>query len=202
MANKYAKYFSHLLLRLFQRIRILLYLLFSSANVSGKVIRKQPVLLIGRGSIKFHGAVVIGVLPSPNFLTSYAHIEARKASAKIEIGYGTRINNNFCAIAEHTYISIGENCRIGHDVEILDSDFHGLEVKNRDKSNFNLAKPVVIGRNVFIGAHVRILKGVSVGDGAVIANSALVTKNVAAHTLVGGNPAKFIKSLSAVNNEK
>lgn len=55
--------------------------------------------------------------------------------------------------------------------------------------------PVVIGNGVWIGANVTILGGVNIGDGAVVAAGAVVTKDVPAKTLVGGVPAKVIKQL-------
>ncbi len=193
--TKVPYYFSTFLLRLCQKIRISLYRTFDNAKISGVLIRRQPVVLIGKGEIEFHGIVEVGVFPSPGFLTSYAHIEARKFNSKITIGNGTKINNNFCAIAEYSSISIGENCRIGHNVELLDSDFHGVEIEDRDISKQEWCKPIVIGNNVFLGAHSKILKGVSIGDGAVVANSSVVTKDVRAYTLVGGSPARFIRTL-------
>ena len=53
--------------------------------------------------------------------------------------------------------------------------------------------PVVIGNNVWIGDKATILPGVTIGDGAVIAANAVVTKDVPAYSVVGGNPAKVIK---------
>lgn len=56
-------------------------------------------------------------------------------------------------------------------------------------------KPIYIGKNVWIGAHATILPGVKVGDGAIIAAGAVVTKDVTANTIVGGVPAKEIKKI-------
>ena len=98
------------------------------------------------------------------------------------------------------HLSIEENCLIGPNLFITDSDFHGLEVENRNNGNY-VCLPVHIGKNVFIGENVRILKGVHIGDGAVIGNSSLVTKNVPAHTVYAGNPAKFIKKLLTSEKE-
>ena len=54
--------------------------------------------------------------------------------------------------------------------------------------------PVVIGNNVWIGDKATILPGVTIGDGAVIAANAVVTKDVPAYSVVGGNPARVIKN--------
>ena len=54
-------------------------------------------------------------------------------------------------------------------------------------------QPIIIGNNVWIGTNVTILKGVTIGDGAIIAAGSVVTKNIPAHTLATGIPAKVIK---------
>ncbi|QJX03226.1 acyltransferase [Alcanivorax sp. IO_7] len=122
-------------------------------------------------------------------------MEARRKSSSVSIGSGTFINNNFCAIAEHSSITIGKNCLIGFNVEITDSSFHGIEVVDRQVSRPEWAAPVVIGDNVFIGSNVKVLKGVKVGDGSVVANGAVVTKEIPPNCVFGGNPAKLIKML-------
>ncbi len=180
---------------LIQWSRILLYRLLSSNHPCGQPVRRQPLQLAGAGEIKFGENVQIGYFPSPFFFSTYAYIDARNPEAKITIGSNTAINNNFSAISEHTCISIGDHCFIGTNVEISDSDFHGLKIHDRAHSLAEWAKPVQIGDNVFIGSNVRILKGVTIGNGAVIANGALVTNDVAANTVVGGVPAKLIKTI-------
>lgn len=181
--------------RLVQRPRILLFQFMSSNAANGKAICYQPLQLIGNGTIKFDLNVRIGVFPSPMFFSTYAYIEARNSDAAVHVGENTWINNNFTAIAEHTSISIGANCLIGSNVEILDSDFHGMKISERRLSRPESAAPVVIGNDVFIGNNAVILKGVTVGDGAVISNSALVVSDVPANTIVGGVPAKVLRAI-------
>lgn len=62
-----------------------------------------------------------------------------------------------------------------------------------EDSSFEDYKPIIIGNDVWIGARVVILDGVKVGDGAVIATGAIVTKDVPPYAIVGGVPAKIIK---------
>ena len=54
--------------------------------------------------------------------------------------------------------------------------------------------PIIIGENVWIGSHVRICKGVTIGDNSVVAANSVVTKDVPANCIVAGNPAKIVKT--------
>ena len=64
------------------------------------------------------------------------------------------------------------------------------------------SKPIVIKDNVWIGRDCRILKGVTVGEGSIVALGAIVTKDVPPYTVVAGNPAKVVKQLSRDEEEK
>lgn len=100
-------------------------------------------------------------------------------------------NNNATLIADKANISIGNHCLIGLNFTAISSDFHGLAVKNRNNGNY-LAQDIIIGNCVFIGNNVTILKGVQIGDNAVIGNGSIVTKNVAKNSIVAGVPAKHL----------
>lgn len=181
--------------RVYQWFRVLAFKMLSNNKATGNAVCLQPLQLAGLGEIHFENNVRIGVYPSPMYFSTYAYLEARNKGASIRIGENTWINNNFRAIAEHTRISIGANCLIGSNVEILDSDFHGLNVAERRMSRAEWAAPVTIGCDVFIGNNVRILKGISIGDGAVIANSALVVTDIPAYCIAAGVPAKAIRAV-------
>lgn len=84
-------------------------------------------------------------------------------------------------------ITIGEDCNIGRDVIIRDYDGHTIDPE------LPISSPVRIGDHVWIGQRAMILKGVTIGDGAVIAAGAIVTHDVPARTLVAGIPAKVIR---------
>lgn len=169
--------------------------ILSRADIQGKPILLQPLQAVGAGVIEFMGEVQIGYFPSPSFFSTYAYIEARAKGTKIVIGEGTFINNGFSAIAEHSSITIGRRVLIGVNVEIIDSDFHGLRVEDRGKSRPEWAKPVVIEDDVFLGSNVRVLKGVTIGRGAVVANGSIVVTDVPPGVVAGGNPARTIKAL-------
>ena len=194
-ANKVRRKLVHLACRLMQWSRILVHRMLSGAQVQGRPHLHQPLQTVGLGVIKFSDRVNIGVFQSPFFFSTYAYIEARTSQSKIAIGEGTWINNGFSAIAEHTSITIGKRVLIGTHVEIYDSDFHGIQVSDRNKSRAEWAKPVVIGDDVFLGSNVRVLKGVTIGEGSVIANSSVVVKDIPPGAIAGGNPARVIRAI-------
>lgn len=110
--------------------------------------------------------------------------------AKVSIGNGTFISGNSLIVCAKS-IEIGENCAISWDVQIMDTDFHKFVDNEKQEKPF--IKPIKIGNHVWVGSRVTILKGVQIGDGAVIAAGSVVTKDVPAKCVVGGNPAKVIK---------
>lgn len=99
--------------------------------------------------------------------------------------------NACCHFQDHGSVTIGDGCQIGHNVVFATLN-HRLAPEER---KITYPAPIVLGKNVWVGANVTILQGVTIGDNAVIAAGAVVTKDVAANTVVGGVPAKFIKSI-------
>lgn len=83
---------------------------------------------------------------------------------------------------------------IGPNFFCVDSDFHPLDPTQRLTSNCS-CRSVRIGKNAFIGANVTILKGVNIGDDAVIAAGSVVVRDVPSGVVAGGNPAKVICDL-------
>ena len=109
---------------------------------------------------------------------------------QITFGNQVFINHSFTVMSIGG-IEFGNNVQIGPHVTIV-TDNHDL--KNRYVLK---CRKVVIGNNVWIGAGVSIMPGVHIGDNAVIAGGAVVTKDVPADTIVGGNPAKVIRNIGA-----
>lgn len=108
----------------------------------------------------------------------------------LKIGRNVFINS-CCQFQDQGGITIGDGTLVGPKTVIATLNHH-MDPKKR--ANL-IPKPVVIGKNVWIGANVTILPGVIIGDGAVIAAGAVVNKNVEANTVVGGVPARFIKTI-------
>lgn len=145
-----------------QSLRVLAFKVASSNKAAGFDPQvSQPLLLVGCGMVHFEEGVSIGFFPSPLYYSGYCHIEAREPSAKVSIGQATQINNNFVAIAERTEIFIGRGCLVGPSVTIFDSDFHALSASDRKQRKPHKAQSVTIEDEVFIGANVTILKGVT-----------------------------------------
>ena len=112
---------------------------------------------------------------------------------QITFGKHIFINHNFTAMSIGG-IEFGDNVQIGPHVTIV--------TDNHDLTNRYVLKcrKVVIGNKVWIGAGVSIMPGVHVGDNAVIAGGAVVTMEVPANTVVGGNPAKVIRQLDGAES--
>lgn len=108
----------------------------------------------------------------------------------ITVGKRVFINSG-CCFQDQGGITIGDDCLIGQQVVIATLN-HDQNPKKR--GNMTPA-PVKIGNRVWIGAHATILPGVTVGDGAIVAAGAVVTKNVPENTVVAGVPAKIIKTI-------
>lgn len=109
--------------------------------------------------------------------------------AKLELGTHTYLNRNV-KINCNEHIRIGDNCAISDNVQILDSDFHTITYDGITSIG---SKPIHIGNHVWIGRSAIILKGVTIGDGAIIGAGSVVTRNIPPRCLAAGNPARVIK---------
>ncbi|MEJ2801434.1 acyltransferase [Comamonadaceae bacterium PP-2] len=112
-------------------------------------------------------------------------------NAIIEIGDDVSINMGSHVIS-NKFIKIGDRTRIGEYACIRDAD-HGMEPGANRLSM--VAVETIIEEDVWIGAHVTILKGVRIGHGAIVGAGAVVTKNVEPLTVVAGVPAKRISGI-------
>ena len=115
---------------------------------------------------------------------------ARRDQPRVIIRYGAYINR-FTMIDASERIEIGENAMIGPFCYITDHD-HGHASGAPIKQQPLQGRPVRIGRDAWLGAHVLVLKGVTIEDGAVIGAGAMVIKDVPAGAVVAGVPAREI----------
>jgi acetyltransferase-like isoleucine patch superfamily enzyme len=112
--------------------------------------------------------------------------------AELLIGDGTFINRGVSICAKAS-VRIGSNCAVGNDCLIFDTDFHRVGDGFRGEAE---GIPVTIGDHVWLAARSVILKGVTIGDGAVVSAGAVVTSDVAPYTIVGGVPARLIRNVT------
>lgn len=110
---------------------------------------------------------------------------------RITMGRHVRINMG-CVLVSYASICIGDDCLIGEYVSIRDAN-HGTAGDEPMRSQPHRFEPIVIGNNVWIGRGAVILRGVTVGDGAVIAANSVVTRDVAPGCVVAGAPARPVK---------
>ncbi len=113
----------------------------------------------------------------------------------ITIGNHVRINQG-CVLVSYAYIEIGDDSQIGEYVSVRDAN-HGTRLDSPRRLQPHVFAPIRIGCNVWIGRGAVILKGVSIGDGAVVGANSVVTRDVPPATLVAGSPAKWIKDIAA-----
>jgi acetyltransferase-like isoleucine patch superfamily enzyme len=109
----------------------------------------------------------------------------------LKIGSNVFINHA-CSFLDLGGITIEDNVLIGPKVNLI-TENHPLDPANRRSM---MCKPILIKRNAWIGAAATILPGVTIGENAVVAAGAVVSKNVADNTVVGGVPAKLLKIIS------
>jgi maltose O-acetyltransferase len=101
--------------------------------------------------------------------------------------------NVLCTILDCNEVHIGHHVMIGPGVQIYTAAHH-LKAESRIQG-WEVAKPIVIEDNVWLGGSAILLPGVTVGRNAVVGAGAVVTRNVPADTVVAGNPARVIKEI-------
>lgn len=119
-------------------------------------------------------------------------IQARYKESRIRIGMNVNTNNNIFICAAN-YIEIGSNALIGQNVTIMDHEAHGIEPDKR--RGLGEIGQVIIHDNVWVGNNVTILKNSEIGKNSVVATGAVVAGKFPANVILGGVPAKVIKSL-------
>jgi acetyltransferase-like isoleucine patch superfamily enzyme len=149
---------------------------------------------LGKPIINTKGEIIIGDNVALWSIFERTKLLVRRG-ASLKIGTDCRINGAHIGVSNS--VIIGNSVRIAPYSLILDNDFHDLQNRRKEGKN----APIIIGNNVWIATRATILKGVKIGDGAIVATGAVVTKDVPPYCVVAGVPAKVIKRLDMPNLE-
>jgi carbonic anhydrase/acetyltransferase-like protein (isoleucine patch superfamily) len=150
----------------------------------------------GKGKIILGDDVLIGGKVAFSFAARYT------LNPVFEVGDHTGIGHE-CSFRVGKSITIGSHCRIASGVTMFDIPGHPMDPVTRMEGAAapdEDVKPIVIGNNVWIGSNSIIFPGVTIGNNSVIAMGACVMTNVPSDTVVGGNPARSMKSLAKGTN--
>jgi acetyltransferase-like isoleucine patch superfamily enzyme len=109
----------------------------------------------------------------------------------ISVGRNVFVNQN-CTFYDLGGLDIADDVMIGPNVSIITT---GHPIEPSQRRAFVIAKPIVIERNVWIAAGATVIGGVTVGENSVVAAGSVVANDIPANTLVGGNPARVIRSI-------
>lgn len=156
-----------------------------------------PSIVIGRGaSVEIGRGFVVRTGRSAGAAIDGAQSRIRVADgAKLKIGEGSGMSNATIQCCQE--ITIGSHVNIGAGCLIMDSNFHSTLWRHRTDRDADVeharTAPVRIGNVAFIGARSIVCKGVTIGDHAMISAGSVVTHDVPAGEVWGGNPAQFVK---------
>ncbi len=145
----------------------------------------------GRPVIRNSGSMIIGQRVSLASATIPIQLNTER-DGKLEIGARTFINYG-CSISATKHISIGPDCKIGMEVLMMDNDYHQLDPTKRGVRP--ASAPIVLEENVWLGARVIVLSGVTIGAGSAVGAGSVVTRNIPPHSFAAGQPARVIKAI-------
>lgn len=116
-----------------------------------------------------------------------------------DYGYNIRVGNNFYAnfnlvILDEAPVTFGDNVFIAPNCGFYTAG-HPIDAAERNKG-LEYARPITVGDNVWIGAGVSVLPGVSIGDNCVIGAGSVVVKDIPSNSVAVGNPCKVVKTIS------
>lgn len=122
-------------------------------------------------------------------------------AGQVSMGHNTRITGKtHLAVTEGSKLQIGNRCLLANEITMRTGDSHSI--LDQDGRRCNPAENIIIGDHVWIGQGAYILKGVSVGEDAVIGAGAVVTKSLPEKTVAAGNPARVVKTSITWESER
>jgi acetyltransferase-like isoleucine patch superfamily enzyme len=137
-------------------------------------IGKGATVLLGRWSWLGHGTKI------------------RAHEGEVRIGAKTVLGQE-CTISAYQHVSIGRECIVADRVMLIDFDHGAAEVERPIRLQGIYKRDVRVGHNVWIGYGASLLRGVTVGDNAIVGTLSVVTRDVAANAVVGGAPARTLR---------
>jgi acetyltransferase-like isoleucine patch superfamily enzyme len=182
----YYYYIMNLLIFKFKGVR------FNDFNIAGVVFVQN----LGQISLGENFSANSGINQNPIGGSNILRLITYKSSAKLTIGNNVGMSN--ATIVCWNSITIGNNVLIGGDTRIWDTNFHSIDPVIRTSGSDNDIKtaPIKIMDNAFIGGGSIILKGVTIGENSVIAAGSVVTRDIPADCIAGGNPCVVIKKIN------
>ncbi len=145
----------------------------------------------GRPAVRAQGDLVVG--DRLQLLSSLWTTELFVGpGGRLDIGDRVFINHG-CSIGATESIVIGPMCNLGTQVQMMDNDWHRLEPERRLERP--PSRPIVLEENVWLGARVIVLGGVTIGAGSVVGAGSIVVHDIPARSLAVGSPAKVVRSL-------
>lgn len=148
----------------------------------------QRPRLFGRVIVRNFGRITIGERLLMYGGTVRCELGARDGG-RIEIGNQVFLNYGV-SISAHKLVKIGDRCQIGNYSLLMDNDYHQVG----ETTVLGDSQPIILEDDVWLGARVIVLKGVTIGQGAVIGAGSVVTHNIPARSVAVGVPAKVVKS--------
>jgi acetyltransferase-like isoleucine patch superfamily enzyme len=175
---------------------------FKYARLVARLLRRRFLTTYGR-RLKLDGLAFIG----PKVVLQIGKEGRVELGRWSWLGHGTKIRchegvvsigaktvlGQECTISAYQHVSIGRECVIADRVMLIDFDHGVVEVERPVRLQGIYKRDVRVGNNVWIGYGACILRGVTVGDNAIIGTSAVVTKDVPANAVVAGIPARIIR---------
>jgi acetyltransferase-like isoleucine patch superfamily enzyme len=166
-------------------------------TAAGRRWRTNGLVFFGRGlelEIAAKGRVDFG-----RFVWIGDGTKIRCHEGRVEIGDKTVMGQE-CTISAYQHVRIGQQCVIADRAMFIDFDHGVVEVERPIRQQGIYKRDVIVGSNVWIGYGACVLRGVSVGDNAIVGTNSVVTKDVPANAVVAGIPARVIRMREVPEN--
>ncbi len=186
--------------------------IFVSELIPRILVRMQATVRVGENSTVRWSRIVTGAgsrLSVGRDCIVHARISYDRENAEVVIGDRCFLGNSHIVCSSK--VTLGDDVILSWGITITDHNSHAIDWSDRRDDVLQWkggikawthvkCGPVVIGDKVWVGFNAIVLKGVTIGEGSVVAAGAVVTKNVPAYSVVAGNPAKVIRQLSPESN--